>query len=105
MKRFRQSGLLLLLLTGACVYALPSATLFVAGVFYIHLVAGVFFLLTLLPILARVFRGCNTEGRIGWSLIVLGGLLGVALMFTGGTRPFTALLYSHIVASLLGVVF
>ncbi len=105
MKRIRQSAVLLLLLTGVCVYALPSATLFVAGVFYVHLLLGVLFLLVLLPTLAQVFRGCNNEGRIGWALIAFGGLLGVALMFTGGTRPFTALLYSHIVASLLGVVF
>ncbi len=83
----------------------PASSLVVAGVFYAHVAAGVLLLLALLPTLARKFRGWNLEERLGWAFIAFGGLLGVALMMTGGARPFRALVYGHIAASVLGALF
>jgi tetratricopeptide (TPR) repeat protein len=104
MTRFRWYSALLLLVSGAVLYVYPASTLFIAAVFYLHLAAGVLLLLALLPALARILRHANLEERLGWTLIACGGLLGVALMFTGAARPFRALLYAHMVSSMLGAV-
>ena len=103
MNRIRWYGALLLVVTGAVLYVFPAATILMAGIFYLHVAVGVLFLLLLLPALPRLFQ-TNLEERLGWSLIAFGGLLGVALMFTGGARPFRMLLYAHMAASLLGAV-
>jgi len=104
LSRFQWRSALFLLATGAILYIFPYATVLVAGVFYLHVLAGVLLLLVLIPTLGRVLRSRRIEERLGWTLIVFGGLLGVALMFTGGARPFHALIYTHVVASLLGIV-
>jgi tetratricopeptide (TPR) repeat protein len=93
-----------LAVSGALLYVYPASSIFIAAVFYLHLAAGVVLLLLLLPALARILCDANLEERLGWSLVAFGGLLGVALMFTGAARPFRALLYTHIIVSMLGAV-
>jgi len=104
MIRLRWYAAVLLALSGALLYVYPASTILIAAVFYLHLAAGVVLLLLLLPALAGILRHFNFEERLGWTLIAFGGLLGVALMFTGAARPFRALLYAHIIASMLGAV-
>src|SRR6185436_20298844 len=51
----------------------------------------------LMPTLIRV-------PSMGWIVTAAGAGLGIALTFTGGSRPFAPLLYAHIGVSALGVI-
>jgi len=93
-----------LVLSGAWLYAFPSPTLFYVSLILVHLLIG---LVALVPIAAwwlRLLRSRTSyQDILGWTLLVLGGVLGVVLVFTGATRPFRWLLYGHIALVLAGV--
>src|SRR5262249_5545419 len=68
------------------------------------ILGGLIFTLVLLfslPALKLVPPSMN----LGWILVGLGAALGVALTFTGATRPLAPLLYGHIFVCLAGVLF
>ncbi|MGC1383591.1 MAG: tetratricopeptide repeat protein [Candidatus Acidiferrales bacterium] len=92
-------------LTAAYVFAWPSANVPYFAAIVIHLLGGVALLLLLLFAFAPIYRESSFETRVGWALIALGGLLGVALIFTGTRRADWPLLYVHIGACVAGGAF
>jgi Flp pilus assembly protein TadD len=102
MKRVVSILLAGLFLTALYVFAWPSANiLYFAGV-VLHVLGGVVFLAALAFVLRRILREESLLGRIGWILLALGGILGVALIFTGTRRSEWPLLYTHISACVAG---
>ena len=105
MRRATSILLAILFLTAAYVYAWPTASVpYFAGVI-VHLVAGIALVITFAFTLNRILRGAPTASKIGWILIALGGILGVALIFTGTRRTEWPLLYVHIAACGAGGAF
>ena len=93
-----------LFLSGAYVYAFPSATVAYGAIVLLHLAAGVLLVWKLLPLLLRIFPGDSPAARLGWILLTTGAVVGLALIFTGTPRPLRPWLYAHIGLSLAGVV-
>ena len=103
MTRMKTAGLFLLTLTGVYLYALPSATIPYLGIVLVHIAAGLLFTVLLVPAVLRL-RGLPVASMLGWVAIAAGAGLGIALTFTGATRPFAPLLYTHMVLCAAGVV-
>src|SRR5580765_2579419 len=104
MNRMRTLGLILLTLTGIYLYAFPSATIPYLGIVLGHIAGGLVFALLLLLYLRRL-RQEASAGIAGWIFITIGTALGIALAFTGASRPLTPLLYAHIFICAAGVLF
>jgi Flp pilus assembly protein TadD len=97
MQRTRNVLLAFTVLSAIYLYAFPSATIPYLGLVLAHVAAGFVLAALLIPALIR----SRSMGRI---VTAIGAGLGIALAFTGGSRPFTALLYTHIAVSALGVI-
>jgi Flp pilus assembly protein TadD len=82
-------------LTALYLYAFPSATIPYLGLILGHVAAG--FVLAVLLLLTR-------PRSAGWIVASAGAVLGIALTWTGASRPFAGLLYTHIGVSALAVV-
>src|SRR5215471_17159045 len=82
-------------LTALYLYAFPSATIPYLALILVHVVAG--FVLAVLLLLTR-------PRSAGWIVASAGAVLGIALTWTGASRPFAGLLYTHIGVSALAVV-
>src|SRR5205085_11118435 len=82
-------------LTAVYLYAFPSATIPYLTVVLAHVAAG--FILAILLIVTR-------PRSAGWIGTAAGAVLGIVLTWTGGSRPFAALLYTHIGLSAVGLV-
>ncbi|MGB9336282.1 MAG: multiheme c-type cytochrome, partial [Candidatus Acidiferrales bacterium] len=104
MNRFRSFLLYFLFLSAAYLFGWPYATVIYEGTVLLHLLAGVAFLLLGLPFLWRKVASGNSSERAAWLLIAAGGVIGIALVFTGTPRSRFPLLYAHIGASLVGGV-
>src|SRR5437870_8727493 len=100
MQRARTFTLGFTVLTAVYLYAFPSATIPYLALVLGHVAAGFVLAALLIPILLRV----SSRGWTGWIVTAAGAGLGIALTFTGGSRPFAPLLYTHIGVSALGVI-
>jgi Flp pilus assembly protein TadD len=104
MSKVRIWGLSALTLTGIYLYTFPDANLPYLAVDLAHIAGGAIFGLILL-FSVRALRSAASSMKLGWIVIGLGTLLGIALTFTGATRPMIPLLYAHIFVSAVGLVF
>jgi Flp pilus assembly protein TadD len=95
MQRARTITLGLAALTAVYLYAFPSATIPYLAIVLGHVAAG--FVLAVLLIVTR-------PRSAGWLVTAAGALLGIVLTWTGASRPFASLLYTHIGLSALGLV-
>jgi tetratricopeptide (TPR) repeat protein len=102
MKRLIHFSLAILFLTAAYVYAWPSANVPYFAAIVIHLLTGIAFLVLLAIGLLPMLRNSSVASRIGWILLAFGGVLGIALVFTGTRRAEWPLLYIHIGACVAG---
>lgn len=84
-----------LALSALYLFALPSATLSYEAVVVLHIVLGTGFLVLVMPALRSLLRGRSLAERAGWVVLIAGGVLGFALVFTGARRSEWPLLYSH----------
>jgi Flp pilus assembly protein TadD len=91
----------LLFVSGLLVYIWPSATILNVGLVLLHLAAGLV-LAVLMVRLPRWWQEYSQATRLGWILLAVGAAAGIALVFTGGARPFAWLIYGHIGVTLLG---
>src|SRR5881392_1940806 len=82
-------------LTSVYLYTFPSATIPYLTIVFAHVAAG--FALAALLIVTR-------SRSAGWIVTSAGAFLGIVLAWTGGSRPYAALLYTHIGVSALGLV-
>jgi cytochrome c-type biogenesis protein CcmH/NrfG len=98
------SGLLIFLsLSALYLYAFPQTNLIYPVVVLLHALAGVVAIALLLIFLWRRLRQESFFARVGWALVVTGGILGLVLLKTGTPRAEWNWLYSHIVISAAGV--
>ena len=98
------SGLLIFLsLSALYLYALPQTNLIYPIIVLLHALAGVVAVGSLFVWLWRRLRNETFFGRVGWTLIVAGGFLGLVLIKTGTPRAEWNWLYSHILISSAGV--
>ena len=97
-------GLVALTLSGLYLYTFPNASLPYFGIELIHIVGGLAFVVLVVWSLFRL-RSASLGTKLGWFAIAAGTGAGVALTFTGATRPMAPLLYGHIFLSVAGVVF
>jgi Tfp pilus assembly protein PilF len=105
MKRAASNLLAVLFLTAAYVFAWPSANLFYLAAVILHLLAGVAFLVALVFTLRGFFRRPAALSQAGWIFLLLGGMLGTVLVFTGTRRNEWPLLYAHIGLCVAGGAF
>jgi len=99
-----RSGLAILVLSGAYLYALPSPTIFYYAIVFLHAAVGLILSIALLIWLWRHFDGADVPERIGWLLVAAGAAAGIALVFTGTVRALNPLLYTHIGLSFAGLI-
>ncbi len=103
MSQWRSRSVIALAASAVYLYAFPSANLPYILVVLFHLVAGILLTVLLLPFLVRVLRTSPLGARFGWLFLAVGAVIGVTLIFTGTPLGRKWLLYSHILACLLGV--
>jgi cytochrome c-type biogenesis protein CcmH/NrfG len=82
-------------------YSWPTPTILYEGVVLLHLLLGVALLIAAIPYLLKLMREDSLAERVGWIVLLVGGLLGAAIIYTGARRQEWPLLYSHIVISIL----
>ncbi len=90
--------------TAVILYAWPAPTILYESIVALHLFLGVVLLLLALPSLVRLVREGSAGQRIGWIVLLIGGAAGAVVIYTGARRQEWPILYSHIVASILGCV-
>jgi len=104
MNRAASRLLLLLVLSGAYLYAWPSPTIFYIGADLLHVALGIALALILAPFLKRRWSQLGAPERAGWMLTAAGTLLGILLIFIGTSKPRLPWLYGHIGLMLAGVI-
>src|SRR5579864_282 len=105
MSRWRARCVIALAASALYLYGFPFANLPYIGVVLVHLVVGVLLTILLLPFLLSVLREAGRLAQIGWVLLAIGAVLGVALIFKGATTAMKPLLYAHIWACVFAVLF
>lgn len=91
--------------TAILLYSWPTPTIFYEGILLLHLVLGVLFLVVALPTLQRLLREGTFAERAGWILLIAGGAVGAAILYTGARHREWPVLYAHIAFSILGCAF
>ena len=71
----------------------------------LHALLGIVTTIILLFRLWRTLRDGSTFSAIGWVLLTVGGLVGIALIWLGTSRNHWSLLYTHLALSFFGVAF
>src|SRR3984893_8544944 len=100
------SALLLFLVPSAAyLYTYPQPNIFYAIVVLLHAVAGCIAVVMLAVVLLRLLRTGPVVSRMGWLLVAVGAVLGLALIKIGTSRSEWNWLYLHIVLSIAGVGF
>ena len=105
MSRWRSRCVVGLAASAVYLYGFPSANLPYIAVVLFHLAAGVVLTILLLPFLFRVLRESGIGAKLGWTLLAVGALLGISLIYTGAANNMKPLLYTHIFVSAVGALF
>ena len=90
-----------LALSAFILYSWPAPTIFYEGIVLLHLLLGVALLVLAIPYFAKLMRQGSLGERAGWVVLLVGGLLGAAIIYTGARHQEWDLLYSHILISIL----
>lgn len=104
MNRLRIWAVVVLFATAIYLYAGPTATIHYYASVVLHVVLGLGLLVSLFVFYAKLWRCSCWTDRAGWVLVVLGGVIGVALIFVGALRKNLPLLDIHIASCTLGGV-
>jgi Flp pilus assembly protein TadD len=102
-KRIFLGLLVFLALSAAYLFSFPQPNLIYAGVVLAHAVVGVVTTIWILIWLARLFRESGIVGRLGWILLLGGGILGAVLIKIGTARVEWNWLYLHIEVCIAGI--
>jgi tetratricopeptide (TPR) repeat protein len=105
MSQWRSRSVIALAASAVYLYSFPSANIPYILVVLFHAGAGTFLTALLLPFLWKLLQTSTLGGRIGWLLLAVGAVIGVALIFTGTPLPMKTLLYAHILVCVVGVTF
>ena len=82
-------------------YAWPAPNVFYAGVVLFHVGLGVLFCIGGLRLLPTAMRQPAIV-KLATLVLIVGAALGLALIYTGASRPYTKLLLSHGAVSCAG---
>jgi Flp pilus assembly protein TadD len=104
MNRWRSLSVFVLAVTAIYLYSFPTATLFYAGAVLLHTGVGVWLALGLLAFLFHGVTKKRIAARLGWVLLLGGGLLGCALIYLGTPHRLKMWLYTHVALCVAGVV-
>ncbi|HTV58579.1 MAG TPA: tetratricopeptide repeat protein [Verrucomicrobiae bacterium] len=102
MKRVLPYLVLALALTALLLYAWPTPTIPYEIVVGMHLFLGVCLLVLAFFHLPALIRKGSAIERAGWIVLLAGGAVGAAVIYTGARRQEWAVVYSHVFASILG---
>jgi hypothetical protein len=102
MKKLALLSLSALTLSAIYLYAWPSANVFYAGVVLFHVGLGVLFCIGGLLLLPYALRQ-SAIVKLATLVLIIGAVLGLALIYTGASRPYTKLLLSHGAISFLAI--
>jgi len=105
MNWWRPRILFLLAITSIYLYGFPSATLAYSTVLLFHLGAGLALTVLMVPYFVRCWREQKFANRLGWTLLALGAILGIALIKIGTPHRLKQWLYAHIALCVVGVFF
>ncbi|MGC1417756.1 MAG: tetratricopeptide repeat protein [Candidatus Acidiferrum sp.] len=105
MSQWRSRSVIALAASAVYVYGFPAANLPYVIIDLFHVAVGVFLAVLLLPFLVSVLRTSAPAARIGWSLLAVGAVLGLILIYTGTSLPMKKLLYAHIFVCVLATLF
>jgi hypothetical protein len=92
-----------LLITALYIHVFPSPTLTYVGAVLVHAGIGIVAVGFLLPKLREIFSLKHFRENVGWMLVVVGAGFGIALFFTGTSRPQWKWMYMHEAFSFTGV--
>ena len=101
MKKLAVLSLSALTLSAIYLYAWPAANVFYAGIVLFHVGLGVLFCIGGLRLLPYALRQPAIV-KLATLVLIVGAALGLALIYTGASRPYTKLLFSHGAVSALG---
>jgi tetratricopeptide (TPR) repeat protein len=85
--------------TALLLYAWPTPTIFYEVILAAHIALGILLLIFAILSLLRLLREGTATDRIGWIILLLGGLLGATIIYTGARRQEWPLVFSHIAIS------
>src|SRR5258708_19379381 len=77
----------MLFLSAVFLYAFPAPTLFYAAVVLLHAGAGLVAIFCLIRFCLRCLRQATLTAKLGWIVLALGGLVGVALVYVAPPPP------------------
>jgi Tfp pilus assembly protein PilF len=103
LKRFLLA-LLLLVPNAVYLFVRDDATLFYFANVVFHLVFGLVVLVMGSVLLPRAWRELDSRGRAAVPPLLVAGVTGLALAVVGATRPHYALVLTHVIGALLGVL-
>jgi len=86
-------------------YGFPAATLAYSAVLLFHLGAGLALTVLMVPYFVRCWREQKFANRLGWSLLALGAILGIALIKIGTPHRLKQWLFAHIALCVAGLFF
>jgi tetratricopeptide (TPR) repeat protein len=92
---------IILALTALVLYAWPTPTIFYEGLLAVHLGLGALLLVLAIPVIGRLLREGSAGQRIGWAALLIGGVLGATILYTGARHSEWKIVYSHVALSLL----
>src|SRR5579864_600349 len=104
LRKFVIGAVLVLSLTAAYLYAFPAPTLTYAAAILLHAGLGLIAAVCLLLFCWRYLKGRPLVVKLGWLLVTMGAILGLAVIYFGTTRPMLKWLYLHIALCTLGIV-
>jgi len=101
-RRFIVAQIFLLFFSAVYLYAFPAPTFLYQSVVWLHTGTGLVIALCLLRFCFRYLKGVALSQKLGWLLLTLGAIVGVALIYVGTTRP--EIKYLHIVLSVVALI-
>jgi tetratricopeptide (TPR) repeat protein len=94
--------LVFLFLSAIYLFDFPQANLIYPVFVLVHTLVGVVATILLVAFLSRFLRAASWIARVGWLLLLAGGILGCVLIYTGAIHSEFRLLYTHIVLCVAG---
>jgi Flp pilus assembly protein TadD len=89
--------------TALYLVAFPAATLAYEGLVACHILFGSIFIVFGIPGLKNLLVKRSPLEQVGWIVLLLGGVVGAVLLFTGTLRQDWPILYTHEVVSAVAV--
>lgn len=99
---FLSALVIALFITAVYLFVFPAPNLIYVGAVLLHAGLGGLAMVLLIPRLFQLLTLNKLKENAGWLLIVVGGALGIYLVFIGTSRPNWKWMYAHIAVSFVG---